>query len=87
VVWSAEHLVAFPTGIGLPRHRWLLHVSLLMSGQVALLCKVFAASLAGEHGRRLSSVKDRMPMMILSPYILYGRGRNTRHPSSYNLIG
>jgi hypothetical protein len=29
-------------------------VGLLMPGQVSLLCKFFAASLAGEHGRGLS---------------------------------
>ena len=55
-------------------------MSLLMSGKVALLCQFFAASLAGEHHHGLS--KDRMPMMILSLYILFGRGRKGRHPSS-----
>jgi hypothetical protein len=50
-----------------------------MPGQDSLLCKFFAASLAGEHGRGLS--KDRIPMMILSQYILFGRGRITSHPS------
>ena len=54
VVWSTEHLVAYPTGIGLPSHRWILQVGLLMPGQVSLLCKFFAASLAGEHGHGLS---------------------------------
>ena len=57
VVSSAEHLVAYPTGIGLPRHRWILQVVLLMPGQVGLLCKLFAASLAGEHGRGLSKTE------------------------------
>ena len=57
VVSSAEHLVAFPTGIGLPRHRWLLQVGVLMPGQVYLLCIVFAASLAGEHGSVLSKTE------------------------------
>ena len=54
VVWSAEHIVACPTGIGLPRHRWILQMGLHMPGHVALLCKFFAASLAGEHGHGLS---------------------------------
>jgi hypothetical protein len=54
VVWSAEHIVACPTGIGLLSHRWILQVGLHMPGQVALLCKFFAASLAGEHGHGLS---------------------------------
>ena len=54
VVSSAEHLVACPTGICLPRHRWILQEGLHMPGQVGLLCKFFAASLAGEHGHDLS---------------------------------
>jgi hypothetical protein len=57
VVSSAEHLVAFLTGIGLPRHRWILQVGFPMPGQVSLLCKFFGASLAGEHGRGLSKTE------------------------------
>jgi hypothetical protein len=37
-----------------PSHRWILQVGLLMPGQVSLLCKFFAASLACEHGHGLS---------------------------------
>ena len=54
VVSSAEQLVAYPTGIGLPRHRWILQVGFHMPGQVGLLCKFLAASLAGENGHGLS---------------------------------
>jgi hypothetical protein len=90
VVSLAEHLVTYPTGIGLPRHRWILQMGLHMPGQVGLLCKFFAASLPGVHGHGPSK-KDRMPMMILSPYILFVRGCIGSHPSSdwfisYNLI-
>jgi len=54
VVNWAEHLVTYPTGIDLPRPRWILQVGLHMPGHVGLLCKFFAASLAGEHGHGLS---------------------------------
>ena len=64
VVWSTEHLVAYPTGIGLPSHRWILQVGLLMSGQVSLLCKFFAASLAGEHGHGLSKRQNANVVVV-----------------------
>ena len=90
VVSSAEHLVACPTGIGLPRHRWILQVGLHMPGQVGLLCKFLVASLAGEHGHGLSQRQNANDDSLTS--ILFGSERITNHPSSdwfnsYNLIG
>jgi len=31
VVWSAELFAAYPTGIGLPRRRWIIQVALHMT--------------------------------------------------------